>query len=63
MTETDPNVVLHDHLPDGTTLGEMPFHDSQAMAELLCKRMPQETLLAVYKNLAEHLLGVRQQGA
>ncbi|GHF07865.1 hypothetical protein GCM10014715_74680 [Streptomyces spiralis] len=34
--------VIYDHLPDGTILGPIPFHDAEKMVALLKKRMAPE---------------------
>lgn len=50
MPELDSDVI-YDHLPDGTILEPMPFHDAEKLFALLCERMTPEAL----RDLTEEL--------
>ena len=51
MPQLDDDVI-HDHLPDGTTLGPIPFDDPEKLFELLRERMAPETLELLTAMLA-----------
>jgi hypothetical protein len=59
MNEIPPDAVLHDHLPDGTILGPMPFHDGAAMAALLAERMAPEVFTALVERLSPRIAELR----